>query len=778
MGKTPPIGPRKPNPKSGYSSEEMRRYFTEPKYRDEMYLRSKNFFKKYWYAFAGGGAAFIILFVVFMKLVFAGLPSLEQLENPKPELATKVFSYDGEVLGQFYLKNRTYVSFDKIPKTTIDALISTEDKDFYGHWGVSPWRFAKAMVKNLIALRFKEGASTITQQLSRNLYNLKAAQENSFDKMTRKIREFITAVQIERTYTKKEILEMYLNYIYLGRGAYGISAAASIYFDKSAQDLTLAESSLLIGMAKGPFYYDPLKHPERAFARREIVLSQMVKYGRLTQIEADSIARDSLRFSTADALTLTGLAPHFVEYVRQQLLQISDKFSFDIYKDGLAVYTTLDSRMQKYANRAVEEHLADLQPAFDSTWDWKANVEILNKALDKSIQEIISGRKTTTHAESDSIMRALRSNPAFVDSVKKVWQKIEVGLIVIDPHTGSIRAMVGGANFRSFKYGLNHTTQIQRQPGSAFKPFVYTVAIDNGYPPTFELLNQPVTLMMEDGSRWTPGNFDGTIGGKYTLREGLRESINLIAVRAIMEIAPKNQVVEMAHRMGISTHIPPFESIALGTATVKPIELTAAFGVFANEGVYVQPVSILRIEDKDGNILEENLPEQREVMSKETAYIMTTMLQDVVDHGSGGRVRHFFHFPAAGKTGTTQDYADAWFVGYTPQLATGVWIGFDDQQVKFTSSDGQGGRTAAPLWGRVMKYIYEDQSIPITQEFFEKPDGVVVDTICADTKKIATQFCPKRMAEVFNVKYRPPACDKHTSANWREGEENPNEIKF
>ena len=777
MATLPPNGPRKPNPKGGYSSEQMRRYFTEPKYRDEMFLRSKNFLIKYWYAFAGGGIFFRFLLVILAKHIFAGLPSLEQLENPKPELATKVYSYDGEVLDQFYLKNRTYIAFDKIPKSTVDALISTEDKDFYSHWGVSPWRFLKAMVKNIIALRFKEGASTITQQLSRNLYNLKGAQENSFDKMTRKIREFITSVQIERTYTKKEILEMYLNYIYLGRGAYGISAAASIYFDKPAQDLKLSESSLLIGMAKGPFYYDPIKHPERAFARREIVLSQMVKYGKLTQVEADSVARDSLRFTSADALTLTGLAPHFVEYIRQQLLQKSDKYGFDIYKDGLAVYTSLDSRMQKCANRAVEEHMADLQPAFDSTWDWKENGELLNKALEKSVLDFISTRKMTTLLEGDSISRALRASPLFVDSVKKAWQHIEVGVIVIDPHSGNIRAMVGGANFRSFKYGLNHTTQIQRQPGSAFKPFVYTVAIDNGYPPTFELLNQPVTLMMEDGSRWTPGNFDGTIGGKYTLREGLRESMNLIAVRVIMEVGTRN-VVEMAHRMGITTNIPPYESIALGTATVKPIEMTAAFGSFANEGVYVQPVSILRIEDKDGNIIEENIPEQREVMSKETAYIMTTMLQDVVDHGSGGRVRHFFHFPAAGKTGTTQDYADAWFVGYTPQLAAGVWIGFDNQAVKFTSADGQGGRTAAPLWGRVMKYIYEDPTIPITQEFFEKPDGVVVDTICVDTKKLATQFCPKKIAEVFNAKYQPPSCDKHTTANWKEGEDNPNDIKF
>jgi penicillin-binding protein 1A len=783
MGKQPPRGRGKSDDGSGqdnkppFSSDQMKQYFSDAGYRQQMYRQSKNLFRKYWYITAIIGAAFVFLMTLYTQYIFAGLPSLEQLENPKPELATKVYSIDGEVLDEFYLKNRTYISLNEIPPDIVQALISTEDKEFYSDWGVEPWRFMRAMVKNIISFQLKEGASTITQQLARNLYNLKGARETLFDKITRKIQEFITSVQIERTYTKKEILEMYFNWIYLGHGAYGISAASSIYFDKPASQLTLAEGSLLVGMAKGPGYYDPFKHPTRAFARRDIVLQQMVNDGKITQAEADSAHADHLKFSTTDETSPHGIAPAFVEYVRQQLLQMSEKYGFDIYKDGLSVYTTLDSRMQRYANMAVEEQLAQVQASFDKTWDWSKHLDILNQAIAKSLSDNPDYQKAASTRQRDSIATALRNNSAFVDSVKKSWQTVQVGFVVIDPHTGGIRAMVGGVNFKDYKYGLNHVTQIRRQPGSAFKPFVYTVAIDNGYPPTYELPNQPVTLVMEDGTRWTPSNSDGTVGGMYTLREALRESINLIAVRAIMDIAPKQQVIDYAHRMGITTPIPPFESIALGTAMVTPLDMTSAYGVFANEGVYVQPNSILRIEDKDGNLIEESSPEKREVLSKETAYIMTSMLEDVINRGTGTRVREFFHYPAAGKTGTTQDYADAWFIGYTPELSAGVWIGFDNQQVKFTNWDGQGGRTAAPLWGRFMQYVYSDNSIPITQEDFQMPDGVVIDTICSETKKLATPYCPKTETEVFNIKYQPGRCDKHTSPMYKENED-PNRIQF
>ena len=351
--------------------------------------------------------------------------------------------------------------------------------------------------------------------------------------------------------------------------------------------------------------------------------------------------------------------------------------------------------------------------------------------------------------------QALKGDRPWLDSMMKVAQQIEVGFVALDPTSGGILAMVGGANFKEFKYGLNHVTQIRRQVGSAFKPFVYTVAIDNGYAPTFELLNQPVTILMPDGKRWTPSNSDMSFGGKSTIREAIRMSINLVAVRAIESIAPVNRVIDYAKRMGITSPLPPYASLALGAGEVSPLEMAGAFGVFANRGVYVEPTSIVRIEDKDGNVLEENFPMQREVLSEETAFLMTNMLEGVVNGGTGNHVRDFYSLPAAGKTGTTSEFADAWFVGFTPQISASVWVGFDNKSVRFKTWDGQGGRAAAPIWGRFMKYVYEDPAIAMPLQYFEKPAGILQETICTETKKLATQYCPTTMTEYFTTKTLP-----------------------
>jgi penicillin-binding protein 1A len=752
-----------PKKKGRYSSDEMKRYFNDPKYREELMQRSRSFFRKYRYYFLAAFLLCIVLIAVYVQYVVSGLPSLEDLENPKPELATKVYSVDGEVLGTFFLtKNRSYVSLEQIPQSVITALIATEDKAFYQHWGVTPWRFMRALGKSLLAFRLKEGASTITQQLSRNLYGLQNPDENPFDKATRKFREFFTAVQIEKNFTKREILEMYLNTIYFGRGAYGISAATGIFFGKSVEELNPAESAMLVAILNGPAYYDPVRHPARATARWNLVINQMLKDGMITEAQADEIKKTELTYATNELEGPLGAAPHFVEYIRQQMREKAEKYGFNIYKDGLSVYTTLDSRIQRHANRAVEEHLAEIQVQFDQFWNWKEKPQLAAQIVEKAIRQSNLFARSTN---KDSLLSALKENSRFVDSVKRVWQNIEIGFVAIDPKNGGIRAMIGSRNFRTFRYGLNHVTQIRRQPGSAFKPFVYTVAIDNGYPPTYEILNQPVIVEMADGTRWAPQNFEGDVGGKYSLRDGLAKSINLVAVRAIMDIVTPAQVAEYAKRMGIKSPVPPYESIALGTAQVTPLELTSAFGVFPNEGVSVEPNSILKIEDKDGNLIEENIPERKEALSKETAYIMTNMMEDVVNRGSGTRVRNFFHYPAAGKTGTTQGFADAWFVGFTPQLAAGVWVGFDDQAVTFNHADGQGGRAAAPVFGRFMKYVYEDKSIPVTQPYFKMPNGVEKDSICLVTNKIANEFCPFKRIEVFNSKYVPAHCDVHLSSD-------------
>ena len=763
--------------KKSYSSEDMDRYFNDPSYRHSFLRRGRGFLKRYWKPLSIITVVVLAILIWYGRYIVRGLPSLEEIENPRPALASKVYAEDGAVLDQFAEKNRTRISLSKVPQGLLDALIATEDKDFYTHWGVNLPRFARQMVINVLTFR-AYGASTLTQQLARDLYRLQGKQESLFDKITRKIREFFTSVQIERDFTKQEILELYLNNSFFGRNAYGIESAAQRYFNKSASELTPPEYTLLVGMLQGPNYYDPIKNIERALRRRNIVINAMIHDGHIDQAQADKIKSDSLNFKTLEADYRVGIAPHFVEWIRQQLVQKAESYGFNLERDGLRIYTTLDSRMQRYANRAVDDHLTGFQEKFDKYWDWSQNTEILQSNVDKMIRDLDVYKKAKNAFIRDSIVAALRTNVPFVDSVKKAARQIEVGMVVLDPHNGHIKAMVGGRNFRVFRYGLNHVTQIYRQPGSAFKPFVYTTAIDNGWPVCYEIMNQPVTVPMPDGTRWTPQNFEGNFGGKYTLREALKRSINLVAVRLMLEMQP-TQVVDYAHRMGIKSKVPPYASIALGTAEVSPLELTSAYGVFPNEGVLVEPIAILRIEDKDGNLIEENVPEKKEVLSKETAYLMTNLMEGGVNEegGTGTNIRKYFSLPAAGKTGTTNDYGDAWFEGFTPHLAAGIWVGFDDNRIKFGSSDGQGGRAAAPIFGRFMRDAYEDPDIGLGFDYFHQPDGIILDTICVLTKKKARSFCPEDTTEIFNSKYPIAPCDVHTSAHWRE-EKSGNKINW
>ncbi len=738
-----------------YSKEEMERYFNDPDYRKSARGNKRKLTKEKLALRLGIWAAVLIFVVAYGFYVVSGLPSLEELENPKPELATRVLSADGQVIDQFYLKNRAVADIKEVPHYVVDALIATEDKKFYSHWGIDPVRILSALAIDVIHMRVKEGASTITQQLARNLYL------NQDVTLTRKIREAMTAIQIERTYTKPEILAMYLNDVYFGRGAYGIESAAQLYFDESSSDLTLPQAALLVGMLRSPGRYDPITHPNRAVAIKNVVLKNMLEDGKLSDTA----------FAVAEKAPLnvkyhgpsTGLAPSFVEMVRQDLEKKAEKYGFDIYRDGLTVYTTLDSRMQAYADSAVDQHIREYQKMFDSRWDWSKNQTTLLTAIDKAIRDLPEYKDAASDSERNAIYQKLQSDPAFIDSVKSAEQTIQVGFVCIDPRTGYIKAMVGASNSKQFRYGLNHVTQIARQPGSAFKPFVYTVAVDNGYAPSYKLLNQPVTIVMPDGTRWSPRNADGGFGGEVTLRTALKYSINVVAVRAIQEIAPVNQVIDYAHRMGIKTYIPPFASIAMGTSLVVPIQLASAYGVFADEGILTKPISILRIEDKNGNVIEENHPQSTEVLSKQTAYLMTDMLRGVIDGGTGERVRNYFYLAAAGKTGTTNDFGDAWFEGYTPQLVAGVWVGFDDDRVHFTDWDGQGGRAAAPIWGIFMRDVYQDKSIGLPITSFVQPEGVVTATICAQTGMLATEFCPDKVTEIFNAKYLPPVCNVHTS---------------
>jgi len=760
-----------------YTPEEMERYFNDPLYR-RLKSRLRTRLSRRLQVIGAALLLLLVLSAVYFNYLLSGLPSLSRIENPRAELATRVISSDGEVLGEFFVKNRTHLSLSEIPSTVVSALIATEDKDFYGHWGVDLVRFAKAMVKNVFALRLKEGASTITQQLARNLY-LGRDDRSIFDTVTRKMREFLTSIELERAFTKDEILEFYLNVVYFGHGSYGIASASQVYFGKSPADLSLGETASLIAMLKGPGYYDPAgKHPERVLQRRNTVIAQMLKYGYITPAQARQGIAEKLQVRSPDEADVTGIAPHFVEYIRRQMAQKAEHYGFDIYRDGLSVYTTLDSRMQRHANRAVEEHLAGYQKLFNKQWDWskqhEAEVHVIDQAIASSPQFLMA----VTAVERDNVRRQLLRSRAFQDSVKRVASSIETGFVALDVRTGGILSMVGGANFRTFRYGFNHVTRMRRQVGSAFKPFVYTVAIDNGYSPVSEIMNQPVTIMMPGGKSWRPSNFDGTFGPDTTIREAIKHSINLAAVRTILTIAPVEQVIAYAKRMGISSPLPAVASLALGVGDISPLEMAAAFSVFADKGVSVEPFSIVRIEDKEGNVIEENSPSRHEVFSDATAFIMTSMLEGVVNGGTGSRVRDYFQLPAAGKTGTTTDFADAWFVGYTPQISAAVWVGFDEPSVHFTNWDGQGGRAAAPVWGRFMRYVYDDPTIAMPLEYFERPSDVYADSICAVTKKRATAFCPGREVEYFTDKTRPGTCDLHTSSLWRREQQGTGQISY
>jgi penicillin-binding protein 1A len=703
-----------------------------------------------------GIAAFIVL--LFIIYILSGLPSLEELENPKPQLATRVFSVDGEILGQFFFENRIETHIDSVPKHLVNALIATEDKDFYDHWGVDMSRFTKAMVKNIFTFS-REGASTITQQLAKNLYQLKGRNENYFDVAVRKIREWITAVQIERTYTKNEIIELYLNISYFGRSAYGIETASRVYFDKKASELTLPESALFIALLKSPEFYDPIKKKENALRRRNQVMLNMVKEGLLSEDDYQKLKEQPIALTSDRVLGIRSIAPHFMEYLRLQLESMADKYGYNLYMDGLNIYTTLDFKMQKIANDVTAEHLKEYQAIFNKNWKWDNNQSLLASLLDRAIKNSAQYRLANSGKEKANVYNKLKFDLKFIDSVKAAETIVQTGFVVIDPTNGEIRAMVGGQN-QLYGRGLNHVTAIKRQPGSSFKPIVYAVAIDNGYSPAHTLLNQRFNF-----NGWSPENASGGYGGYITLRQGLANSVNVIAGRlTIGGIAPPSQVVKFARRMGIQSQLNSYPSIALGTSEITPLELTSAYGAFANKGLHFSPISIVRIEDKNGIVIADFLPEYKEALSPQTAAIMADMMQDVVNYGTGAGVRRYFHRPAAGKTGTTQDFADAWFVGFTPQLVGGVWVGFDDHRIKFTSWYGQGAKAALPIWAKFMEKTYKELNLPL--KYFSLASGVETANFCVGTmelgdSRIAGPHCNDVITDLVFSRYMPQQCELH-----------------
>lgn len=674
--------------------------------------------------------ALIILIIIYVNIVIStGMPSLEQLENPQTNLATKIFSSDGVVLDHFFKERRVNLKYSEIPKDFLNALIATEDKKFYSHYGVHVERIFKATFKNMF-LNDREGASTITMQLSRNLF---LTQE--YD-LGRKIREAFLALQIERTYTKDEILEMYTNTVPFGRGAYGLVIASQVYFDKNPEELTPGECAFLVALLKAPSNYNPLTNYERALNRRNLVLNLMSEQNLITADKYSRAIKEPIavyssrnRKERKNEFLGVGIAPHFVEMVRQELNNSEKLYGYDLYRDGLSINTTIDSRIQKYLNAAVEEHINELQTTFDRLWSWKNKQNLLNSLITKAIKDLPE-YSSGNSSERKKIQETKSKDKKFIDSVKKAATTVQIGAVVINPINGAILAMVGASprsiDQISYKYSLNHATQIRRQPGSAFKPFVYSCALNNGMLPSSLIECGPFTYTLSSGETWSPSGSGGCApGDKVTLIDALRLSINTVAARIVTSICKPIDVLNLARKMGIKSPLIAVPAISLGAGgDVSPLEITSAYGTFINNGINIEPYYYNLVKDKNDVIIYQKPPSinMSLSLSPDIATQMTYMMERVVKAGTASRAINsiFTGIDAAGKTGTTNDAADAWFVGFTPQLVAGVWVGFDNKKITFDclGAEGYGGRAAAPLWARVMKKIYDDPILNFKQKRF------------------------------------------------------------
>ena len=682
--------------------------------------------------------------VVVIALIFQlaqNLPSLDQLENYDPDLITRIYSSDGEVLDELFFEKRIFVSLDQIPNNMKNAVIASEDRRFYDHWGIDSKSILRAIVVNIISLGYEQGFSSLTQQVARTLYDTIGFRKT----ITRKIKEIITAIQIERTYTKDEILEMYLNNVHFGHGTYGVQVAAKRYFQKDVSLLTLGESAMLVGILPAPARFSPITHPERAHYKRNVVL-RVMRDGKFINkemfLEARAIERENVLVDQ-----VKGAAPYFTEYVRRTMEKEDDQLGVNIYRDGLKIYTTLDTRLQTVAEKSLNDAIKNNQN--------KLNARLFNN------EEEFSQLAYLGIFPEDTVKMMMQGDSALYKDLRNKLL-VQGAFVALDPNSGAILAMVGGRPDYHDQY--NRAVQAKRQPGSVFKPIVYTTAIDNGYPVSKQLLNQPLVLRVLNSEgeweKWMPRNYDGSTSGLTSLREGIRKSVNLVAVRIVKELVPASEVTSTASRMGITTEIRAVDAIALGTSEVYLLDMVNAYSAFSNKGLLNQPFGITRVEDRYGNVIKEYFPIREEVLREESAYVMTSMLQTVLDKGTGGSARwkYIFYHPAGGKTGTTQNWTDAWFVGFSKQIAAGVWMGVDDPRVSL--GEGQDGSKAAlPAWASFMAEAHD--TLGYRRVNFDRPDGVIDYTICSTTKDRPTNLCPTEK-EIF-IKGTEPSqvCKTH-----------------
>lgn len=714
---------------------------------------TKKFSKRFW-QLCVGGLLFVVLIISSVGFgLFGELPTFRDLENPKSNLASEVISSDGPVLGSYYIQNRSNAKFKDLSPNLINALIATEDVRFYEHSGIDlKGTFAIALYS---VIGKKRGSSTITQQLAKNLFPRK--KQTIFNIGIIKLKEWLTAIKIERNYTKEEIITMYFNTVDFGNNSFGIKTASKTYFNKLPSELNVQEAAMLVGILKGTTVYSPIRNAERAKARRNVVLNQLEKYGFITEAELTEASNSELEMHYTSPDHNQGTATYFREYLRLELQnwckenKKADGEPYDLYRDGLKIYTTIDSRMQLYAEEAIKEHLTYLQKEFNNHWKgrspWGTNTDIISQSMKRSERYQLMKEDGATDEEINTAFNTPTSMTVFswtgdrdttmtpLDSIKYYKWYLRSSFMSMDPHTGQIKAWVGGPDYRYFKYDQVKTGK--RQVGSTFKPLVYTVAMDNGWSPCFEAPNLPIVF--EDFDNWSPKNSDGKEGGMMTLRMGLANSVNLITAYMMKQVGPQ-AVVNVAKKMGITSDIPAYPSICLGTPDVSLYEMVGAYSTYANKGVWTEPVYITRIEDKNGNVLFEKMPRKVDALSEQTAYLMIYMMKGVIDKGTGMRLRgprYRFTNPIAGKTGTTQENSDGWFIGITPDLVSGTWTGAEDRMVHFRSTNlGEGANTALPIWALYMKKVYADPRLNISMGDFEAPPGglsVVVD--CDQYKK-------------------------------------------
>ena len=739
----------------------------------------KYYQKKFWKLFFYGLGVMALFFTLASWGFFGSMPSFEDLENPESNLATEVISSDGVTIGKFYNENRTPIKYEDLPQSLVKALVATEDERFYKHSGIDARRTLGAVLK----LGSDGGASTLTQQLAKLLFHGEGSTFKLF-RVIQKVKEWIIAVKLERQYTKNEIIAMYLNKADFVNTAVGIRSASKVYFGKEPRDLTIDEAAMFVGMLKNPSLYNPLRRLEKVRLRRNTVLGQMVRNGILDQATKNKLAGKPIVLHFHPESHKEGTATYFREYLREYMKNWAkenkkpDGSDWDIYSDGLKIYTTIDSKIQEHAEEAVQAHMKNLQKEFFEQQKDNKNApflkitpeetsRIMDKAMksserwrimkedDKSEEEIIASFGVKTKMKIFSWKGEIDTLMTPTDSIRYYKHFLQAGLMSMEPKTGHIKAWVGGIDYKYFQY--DHVGQGARQVGSTFKPFVYATAIEQlGMSPCDSIIDSP--FMIHKGRHnvtedWEPKNSDRQYRGMVTLRRALANSINTVSAKLMDKVGPE-AVVALTKKLGVKSDIPVQPSIALGAVEITVEDMVAAYSTFANQGVYIKPQFISRIEDKNGVVLYESVTESHDVLNKDIAYAVIKLLEGVTEEGSGVRLRtqsggsgdnrwtgypYMFTNPIAGKTGTSQNQSDGWFIGMVPNLVTGVWVGCEDRSARFKGiTYGQGATAALPIWGYMMKKCYEDKDLLISKDPFERPDNLSIKVDCWSQRKVET----------------------------------------